>query len=220
MHGLRLGVLILAAGRGSRLGGVPKCLVEADGITLLDRLLAAVDSLRPVDTVLVLGHHAPAIEAALQNKPPAHRPRTVINAAVQDSTASSLHAGLQNLCKPHDAVMVLLGDQPLLGAAELQVTQQAFTQRPRGTRVLVPQVRGVPGHPVIMEVGVAHDLLSSPGQSLPCWRKEHPSAVWRWNTENEHHVRDLDTPADLQRLREETGLNWICPPPTASAVPQ
>jgi molybdenum cofactor cytidylyltransferase len=61
-----LAVVVLAAGAGSRLGGVAKCLITVDGETLLQRLLHAVQTLAPVQTVLVLGHHAQTIQTAMR----------------------------------------------------------------------------------------------------------------------------------------------------------
>ena len=55
--------LILAAGRGSRMGPLgdvrPKCLVELDGRPLLDRQLAALQ-MQP-DTILIVENKEPAV---------------------------------------------------------------------------------------------------------------------------------------------------------------
>ena len=54
--------IILAAGRGSRLGHYgkdrPKCLVELGGISLIQRQLATLRSLGIEDIVLVTGYRA------------------------------------------------------------------------------------------------------------------------------------------------------------------
>ena len=39
---LRTGAVILAAGEGSRMGGMPKCLISVDGQTLISRLINAM----------------------------------------------------------------------------------------------------------------------------------------------------------------------------------
>lgn len=49
----RLGLIFLAAGSGSRLGlGVPKALVDIDGVTLLERSLGVVAELSPATVVV------------------------------------------------------------------------------------------------------------------------------------------------------------------------
>ena len=54
--------VILAAGKGSRLNGTagdkPKCLVEAGGITLLERQIRALDGAGIDDIVVVVGCQA------------------------------------------------------------------------------------------------------------------------------------------------------------------
>jgi molybdenum cofactor cytidylyltransferase len=204
-------VLILAAGAGSRLGGRPKCLIRCDGETLLQRLLRALPAVRPHTVVLVLGHHAPAIEAALPAPPGPFDLKTVLNPDPGEDPASSLRLGLSALPAACGAVMVLLADQPLLDADDLARAVQAFDQRPNGTRVLWPMVDGQPGHPVLFEAGVAHDLLTETGMGLKQWRLRHPATVQPWPSTNPHYTRDVDTPEDLQRLQQDTGMPWQLP---------
>lgn len=60
--------VILAAGRGSRLNGTagdkPKCLVEAGGVTLLDRQIRALERSGIGDIVVVVGCQADRVRAA------------------------------------------------------------------------------------------------------------------------------------------------------------
>ncbi|MFT7401673.1 MAG: molybdenum cofactor cytidylyltransferase, partial [Hydrogenophaga sp.] len=92
-----LAVVVLAAGAGSRMGGLAKCLITVDGETMLQRLLHAVRALAPMQTVLVLGHHAEAIQRTLRETP-APLPLTwVHNPDPGDNPASSLRLGLSAL---------------------------------------------------------------------------------------------------------------------------
>lgn len=210
--GDRLGVLILAAGRGSRLGQVPKCLVRRNGQPLLLRTLEQVRALSPAATVLVLGHHANAIEAALG---PDRRDalRTVHNPQPSDEPADSLRLGLAALPAELDAVMVLLSDLPLLDEADLRRTWQAFAQRPAGCRLLQPLAEGQPAHPVVFEAALRPELATLAG-GLRAWRSAHPAATHGWPVPHPAHHQDLDTPEDLDRLRILTGHRWDLPPAT------
>ena len=53
---LRLGAVVLAGGTGARMGGVDKASVEIDGVTLLERSLAATMSALEV---VVVGEQVP-----------------------------------------------------------------------------------------------------------------------------------------------------------------
>jgi molybdenum cofactor cytidylyltransferase len=193
------------------MGGRPKCLIRVDGQTLLMRLLGALTQLQPRSVVLVLGHHATAIERALTADNPQIQPETLVNPEPGDDPASSLRLGLQALPADTGTVMVLLADQPLLNTRDLEEVLQAFTQRPVRRRVLCPMVDSTPGHPVLLEMGVAHDLLTEAGVGLKQWRLRHPATVEPWNTTNTHYIRDVDTPSQLESLQQEMGGRWEMP---------
>ncbi|MCB2017347.1 MAG: NTP transferase domain-containing protein, partial [Hydrogenophaga sp.] len=198
-------MVVLAAGAGLRLGGVPKCLITIGNETLLERLLRAIEPLRPRCLVLVLGHHAEAVERALERSP-GRRPRCIRNLSPGSEPSDSVRLGLNALEAGAPGVMLLLADLPLLDTQDLQTAWDAFHRRPAGTQVLVPQVGDVPGHPVVLTPGLARTLAEDSAPSLKEWRKAHPQGTYHWHTSNRHHVTDLDTPEDLQCLQDHTGL--------------
>lgn len=206
-----LGAIVLAAGAGTRMGGVAKCLITVDGQTLLQRLLLAVRTLAPVQTVLVLGHHADAIRTALNETPPPLPLTMVHNADPGDRPDSSLRLGLQALQPAVDTVMVLLADQPLLSASDLQRALQAFEGRSPAQRIGWPEHGGAPGHPVLMQADLAHDWLAQDRAGLRPWALQQPQQVAPWAPGNPHHTRDLDTTEDLTRLTQDTGRTWSLP---------
>ena len=65
--------IILSAGQGSRLGHLthdrPKCLIEFNGRTLLDRQLDVLAAHGVDDVVVVTGFHDGEIEASLARRP-------------------------------------------------------------------------------------------------------------------------------------------------------
>ena len=205
---LRTGVLILAAGAGRRMGGRAKCLLEAQGHSLLQRTVRSVRSAGLHTPVLVLGHHAAEIQAHVAQWPAHLKPREVVNPAPEDDPATSLHIGLRALEADVQAVMVLLADQPLIDAADIGAVLGAFQRRPAGCEVVMPVVNGVPGHPVMFGAAVHADLLAAPGTSLRQWRAANPQATLAWEVDNPHYTRDLDTPNDLDALARDTG--WVC----------
>lgn len=208
------GFLILAAGAGRRMGGIAKCLIEVEGRSLIERLLDHLQPLRADpndDCVLVLGHHAEAIQAHLATLPAALVPRCVVNPDSGDEPASSLHTGLRALATGVQQVVVLLADQPLINGEDLRAALRAFTARASGIRVQLPVVGGEPGHPVIFDASVCKELLGPGAPSLRAWRAAHPQAVHLWPVDNPHYTRDLDAPVDLEALAQDTGWRWSWP---------
>jgi len=211
--------LILAAGAGQRLGGIPKCLVRLGDRTLLHRLLDTLHALPGVQALLVVGGtHGAAILQHLDTLPRALRPVVVHNPQPGDDPADSLHAGLRHLTAMPERLMVLLADLPLIDPPALQAALDAFERRARGTHALVPSVNGQPGHPVVLD-GFACATLRGRGQGgVRAWRREQPQAVATWISSDLRHVRDLDTPDDLARLAQDTGLEVTLP--DRAAMPQ
>lgn len=206
-----LGAVVLAAGAGSRMGGVAKCLITVDGNTLLQRLLNGLQSLALVQTVLVLGHHAEAIRTALRETPAPLPLMLVHNPEPGDSPTSSLRLGLHALKPDVDVVMLLLADQPLLGANDLQRALEAFQERSPTQRIGWPEHGGEPGHPVVLQTDLAREWLAQYRVGLRPWALQSPQQVAVWMPKNTHHTQDLDTPDQLARLARDTGQNWVLP---------
>jgi molybdenum cofactor cytidylyltransferase len=209
-HCKRVSVLILAAGAGQRMGRRAKCLLKVQGQSLLERLLHSICSMGFHRCVLVLGHHAADIQAHLTKLPAKLMTRQVVNPSPEEDPVTSLQIGLQALDSDTEAVMVLLADQPLIDASDIGAVCAAFKGCPPSFHVLIPMVSGVPGHPVMFDATVRADLLAAPGTSLRQWVAVHPNETLRWEVDNPHYTRDLDTPEDIDALARETGwtIEW------------
>ncbi|MFN8895260.1 MAG: NTP transferase domain-containing protein, partial [Betaproteobacteria bacterium] len=145
-----VGAVVLAAGAGSRLGGRPKCLLELGGVPLIRRTLIALSGAGVDEVVVVLGHHAAQIEPLVQDFPVT----LARNPSPDDGQVSSQRIGLAALGGRLDAVLVVLADQPLLGAADITALIGAWKKRPEGTRVVQPHVGGERANPVIFDAAV------------------------------------------------------------------
>jgi molybdenum cofactor cytidylyltransferase len=210
--GMKVGAVLLAAGSASRIGGRPKALLELDGVPLILRQLTALFEAGIDEVVVVLGHHAEQIEPVVQKFPVTR----VHNPSPDDGQVSSQRLGLKVLSGKLDAVLVALADQPLIDARDITALIDAYSKRPEGTSVLVPQVAGQPGNPVIFSAAVREQILAG-GATLGCrqWRAAHPEVVAAYDTDNRHYRVDIDTTEDIERFERDTGhaLRW----PAASA---
>jgi molybdenum cofactor cytidylyltransferase len=208
--------VLLAAGAGSRLGGQPKSLLELDGEPLIRRQLKALSGAGVEHTVVVLGHHAERIEAALTGHPVTrvHHPNP------DDGQVSSQRLGLAAPTGPLDAVIdaviVALADQPLIDADDVRALIEAFVARPEGTSVVYPQVAGERGNPVMFTAAVARQILAAgPGVGCRQWQAANPAAVAPFVTDCSHYKIDIDTPDDLERFARDTGHTLRWPDPRA-----
>ena len=96
--------LILAGGRSSRLGGVPKSQLSVGGVSLLGRTVRAVASSGVRQTIIVGDEGADAV-AAIREEPAFAGP------------VAAIAAGLRALPIDSDAVLVLACDMPGISSA-------------------------------------------------------------------------------------------------------
>ena len=204
---LRVGAVLLAAGTGSRMGGVAKSLIRLQGVPLINRQLIALSGAGVDEVVVVTGFARDAVEASVSTFPVtlAH------NADYALGQQSSVRVGLQALRGNFDAVLVVLADQPLLGAADLTELIAAFKKRPAG-HVVVPVVDGQRGNPIVMDEVALADILAS-GTNLGCRHlvERQPELVHVHTSANTRFVTDLDTLADLEALAQRTGWRLELP---------
>jgi len=201
-----VGAVLLAAGAGSRLGHRPKSLLELGGVALIRRQLIELSGAGIEALVVVLGHHAEAIEAAVRGLPVS----LVRNPRPEDGQASSLRVGLAALGGTLDAALVALADQPLINAQDITALIDAFMLR-GPARMVVPRVGGQPGNPVILEASLRDEWLAGASDVTgQRWRRDHPEQVHWFDSDNQHYRIDIDTEQDLQRFAERTGqaLRW------------
>jgi CTP:molybdopterin cytidylyltransferase MocA len=191
---IRVVGLVLAAGAATRFGA-DKLAVPLEGRALLDHVL---DNLRavPLPEIVIVTRRERAI-------PPAPDIHVVVNPAPEDGLSSSLRLGLATVAEltgpPPEAVLIGLGDQPRIdpGVIRELIAAVRTSDRP----VLVPTYDRDDGpNPVLLRraaFGLADDASGDRG--LGPVVAAHPELVHVVSVRGENP--DVDTPADLARLR-------------------
>lgn len=105
----RVGALVLAAGRSSRMGGAHKLLEELAGKPMVRHAVEAALASSAAPVVVVTGYRADDVAAALDGLDVifAH------NRDYAEGLSTSLAAGLAALPAEADAAIVCLGDMPV-----------------------------------------------------------------------------------------------------------
>ena len=112
---MQLGAVLQAAGSASRMGYKPKCLLEIDGKALIVRTTQALLDAGVHDLVVVVGHYAKEVRAALKNCPVTF----IDNPEPNLGQVSSQRLGLLHLMPTHDAIIMALADQPLIETSDI-----------------------------------------------------------------------------------------------------
>jgi CTP:molybdopterin cytidylyltransferase MocA len=187
-----IAVAILAAGRGIRFGGnAPKPLLELAHRPLLVHALTAAVTSGPGLVLCVVSDDrvAAAVPAGVE---------VVRNDAPERGIASSLHAVLRALGPRSeiDAVVVGLGDQPLVGAEAFRRVASAFAP---GAPLAVATYGGVRGNPVLIARVLWAEALELAGdEGARVLLRRHGAAEVPCDGTGE--PTDVDTPEDLAAL--------------------
>jgi CTP:molybdopterin cytidylyltransferase MocA len=196
--------IVLAAGAGSRFGG-GKLLAPFGGRTLLG---ATLDGLRgaPVDeTIVVVG----AEGERLREESTAHGARVVENRDWAEGMSTSVRAGL-DACSPESrAAVVVLADQPLVGAGAVGRLVDAFKG---GARVAVATYGGEPRNPALFarEVWPLLGREMSGDRGARAVLARHPELVTEVPCDDVADPADVDTVEDLRRLEEGLAAPGCC----------
>jgi molybdenum cofactor cytidylyltransferase len=205
---LRVGAVVLAAGEGARMGGVPKCMLRLQGVPLINRHLIALSGGGVDEVVVVTGFHHAEIEPAVEAFPVT----LVRNPHPEEGQQSSVRLGLEALGTRFDVILIVLADQPLISGAEFTELISAFKKRPFGAAIVYPEVKGQRGNPVIFSGEVVADLLATQ-HKIGCRKfiDDHPELVYKYVTDNDRFIIDIDTPEDLAAFEKRTGWTLSMP---------
>ncbi len=128
----KLAVLILAAGKGTRLKSKhPKVLFEVGGKPMLAHVVAAARALaEPADIFAVIGHEAERVRAAMQSTGIGY-----VLQAEQHGTGHAIIVARETLAA-YDEVIVLVGDAPLLQSSTLRTLYEFHQQQSAAMTIL------------------------------------------------------------------------------------
>ena len=190
--------VVLAAGAGSRFGG-GKLLAPFGGGTLME---ATLEGLRgaPVDeTIVVVGKEGERLKALGT----AHGARVVENRDWAEGMSTSVRAGLR-ACSPRSrAAVVVLADQPLVGAGAVERLVEVFEG---GARIAVATYGGEARNPALFRRDVwpllEREMSGDRGARSVIAR--HPGLVTEVPCDDVADPADVDTVEDLRRLEGES----------------
>lgn len=186
-------IIMLAAGQSRRFGDENKLLCPIDNLPMITKSVnTAIDS-GAGEIIVVTGHNSSAIEAAIDNP----KIRIAHNATPDAGMGTSLAAGANAIRSLPNAVMVMLGDMPLLQTGTLQKLVSNFDPN-KGHDIVVPIHEGRRGHPVLFGAKYMPQLCALSGDTgARSILFNHPERVRAVKTNDPGTLYDIDTEEDL-----------------------
>lgn len=194
-HRVTVAGIVLAAGSSSRFGDANKLLAEIDGTTVVERSIRPLHDaeIEPLYVVESEHDHVRAVIEPLCV-------RSVVNEASSNGQATSVRAGIEAVrqCESVDAVVISLGDMPFMNASTIEGLVEAYRAEVAG--MVVAGYRGRRGNPVLFDAAYFDSLAELSGDSGARRLVLESDDAVLLETGDPGVVRDIDTPADLNRF--------------------
>ncbi len=184
---MTVGALVLAAGSGRRMGAGGKLTADFRGKPLVAHAVDAVLA-AGLPALVVLGDRADAVRAALAGRDVAF----VTAPDYAEGMAASLRAGIAAVPPEWQAILVALGDMPLIHPATLAALAAA-------QGIVIPRYNGHRGNPVRWPRSHFPDLAALTGDTgaRALLERHHVEFL---DFQDPGILADIDTPADLATL--------------------
>lgn len=189
-----IAAVVLAAGLSRRMGQ-SKLLMKVGGRAIVRYVVESVLA-GGVDSVwVVTGPDVEPIEAALAGI----EVQFAVNLTPEEGQAGSVRTGIAALPASVEAVLIALGDQPLLAPSIIPALLAARRTSPK--LIVAPRYRDGQGNPVVFRREIFPELLRLTGDqgARPIIQKE-PTRV-EWVDLDLPMPPDVDTPDDYEKIR-------------------
>lgn len=178
----------------SRMGSVNKLLLPYKGKTLIEYSLEQLIKTNIQEIIVVLGYQEEMVRNLIENMDA--RLKIVLNPSYKSGQTSSIQAGISISSKEAEGYMICLSDMPLLTHShimQLLEFRDSFNLA-NNPSIYRPHVKGVPGHPVILDSEYLPDLVNCMHPNgCRSVIKDHIAHLKLHLTKDEGFVADIDT---------------------------
>ncbi len=192
----RIAAVVLAAGKSSRMG-TNKMLASFHDQPMIRTTVTKVLQSCVDETIVVTGNEPDKLQEALNGL----NVRLIHNPHFAEGLATSLRQGLQAIADTADAVVICLGDMPLVEPTIIDRLIAAFNPTEHRTLV-VPTYLGQFGNPVLWGREHFVKLMALEGDrgARSLIEQFRPDAV-EIDAGSDAVLRDVDTPENLQSMQ-------------------
>jgi molybdenum cofactor cytidylyltransferase len=191
----RIYAVILAAGASVRMGSM-KMLLPFQGLTMIEKVIGNVLASGVKNILVVTGSGEEDIVRII-GKLPVER---CFNESWKDGMLASVQCGIKALPEDCEAVLVCLGDQPMIDTATVRELIDAYSNSDR--EIIIPVFRKKRGHPLLIGKKYFSEIGKlDPDKGLRMLAHEFPDDVLEVETDNQGILKDIDTPEDYRQMK-------------------
>jgi molybdenum cofactor cytidylyltransferase len=191
-----LSLIVLAAGKSTRMHGRNKLLANIDGKPMIRRVVETALNSKVDEVIVVLGWEAQSIHEVLADLPC----RFILNKDYEHGQSSSVKAGLKEIAKATRAILILPGDVARIDTHSINVVLDAYNNRK--TLIVVAAHKDRLGHPILLSKELFEEIGRIDEQTfgLKSVVTRHQGEMRLVETGTENVLRDIDTPEDLRKI--------------------
>lgn len=191
--------ILLAAGLSRRMGDRNKLLLPVGGVPMIRHMVHVYAAATSGSVLVVTGHDASDVDVALAGSDAT----TVFNPDYATGQPTSVACGLRH-APDAKALLIGLGDQPLLTADDLRALLKAHASADP-SRISIPMRGAQRGNPIVVPSTLRARLLADP-RAPGCKRftREHPEHVQLHVLCEPGFFTDIDTPEAYAALTTGT----------------
>ena len=184
--------MILAAGESRRMKQ-QKLLMDYHGESIIKTVVRKSLATEADETLIVLGSHSGEIQEEISEFPV----NTVFNPNYKEGMLSSIQSGFRAIPKKVNAVVLMLGDQPMIGSGVVNELIEMYRKSRAG--LIIPIYRGNRGHPVLIDSRFRDEIFSlDPQKGLRSLMHAHPEDIREIEVDNPNILRDIDNVEDYK----------------------
>jgi CTP:molybdopterin cytidylyltransferase MocA len=192
----QVSAILLAAGRSKRMGAFKPLLPFGDS-TVIESCIGYLRQGGIDEIVVVVGHRSEEIKHQLKDAGLTF----VTNPDPASEMSASIAHGVQHLSASVRATLIALTDQPAIPSSVIPLLVAEWRT---GQRIIKPEFEGRGGHPVLIDLAFAKELLHlDPEGGLKQFFRAHEKEVRRIPVESPLVARDMDTWDDYLALHRE-----------------
>jgi molybdenum cofactor cytidylyltransferase len=192
-----ISALLLAAGKGERMGEV-KQLLSLGEKRMIEAALDNLHGSRCDEIIVVLGFAVDEVRPLVEGK---ERVAIVMNPRFEEGMSTSIQQGLRAINPRATGILIALADQPFIPPEVINALIEGFEARAQG--IVLPAYEGKRGHPVTLDrKNSERELLALQGD---VGGKEivskHPEDVLEVEVASQGVLMDIDAPEDYHGIQ-------------------